>query len=285
MPRSCPPGGRRLSGAARSDVGGRRALVARRRVRVVDLSGAFRLRDAAARAQWYPATAGDAGRRGLRLDRIRDGRDPVARGCCRTRAATQRPRCWRCCRWRAAGCSARSDIIIDAKSGISGRGQGAERTDALLVRTTAAWRRTVRSATATRPRWSRRSAGGDVRAAPGAARSRHSLDIYVPAGAGHDGRGSGGGVRAGVRLGAVRPVDRRRLCPRSSTWPGPTSAISAGRWTRHTGACSSCRAIDNLVKGAAGPGRPELQRDVRARRASGAAVKLAGLLKLGGELT
>ena len=51
-----------------------------------------------------------------------------------------------------------------------------------------------------------------------------------------------------------------------------------------TGRVFVVSVIDNLVKGAAGPGDPELQRDVRLRSEGGPAVKRVVVLKLGGEL-
>ena len=48
-------------------------------LRVIDLSGAFRLRDDATRARWYPDHGPAAGGRGLRPDRVRARRHPDAR--------------------------------------------------------------------------------------------------------------------------------------------------------------------------------------------------------------
>jgi N-acetyl-gamma-glutamyl-phosphate reductase len=92
-------------------------------VRVIDLSGAFRLRDAAARARWYPGTA-----------RVPEG---VAYGLTeRSRAAVAQarlvanPGCYPTAALLAlaplvdAGLLvAGSDIIVDAKSGVSGAGK------------------------------------------------------------------------------------------------------------------------------------------------------------------
>ena len=94
-------------------------------VRVIDLSGAFRLRDAASRARWYPETHAAAGRsrrtgltelqrerRSQRAARRQPGllSDGVAAGAA---AACRRPACW----------SPTSDVIVDAKSGVSGAGK------------------------------------------------------------------------------------------------------------------------------------------------------------------
>ena len=98
-------------------------------LRVIDLSGAFRLRDAAARAKWYPATPAmpDGVAYGLtefELDSIASAKLVSNPGCYPTasllgllplkRAGLLKPG---------------SDIVIDAKSGISGAGKAAtERT-------------------------------------------------------------------------------------------------------------------------------------------------------------
>ena len=92
-------------------------------VRVVDLSGAFRLKDAAARARWYPET-----------HRVPDGvayglteleRDAVARA-----RLVANPGCYPTAALLAlaplasAGLLAvDSDVIVDAKSGVSGAGK------------------------------------------------------------------------------------------------------------------------------------------------------------------
>ena len=101
-----------------------------RGLRVIDLSGAFRLRDAAARAQVVSRDHVIARRRRLRSDRVRARRDQVARACCRIRAATRLRHCSACLPLQRAGLLLPgADIVIDAKSGISGSRQGAtERT-------------------------------------------------------------------------------------------------------------------------------------------------------------
>ena len=101
-----------------------------RGVQVIDLSGAFRLRDGAGRAQWYPKSP----------DALPDG---TAYGLAEFNAATLRgarlvscPGCYPTASLLAleplvaAGLvDPSADIVIDAKSGISGAGKGAsERT-------------------------------------------------------------------------------------------------------------------------------------------------------------
>jgi N-acetyl-gamma-glutamyl-phosphate reductase len=97
--------------------------------RVVDLSGAFRLRDDSARAQWYPAT-GDLptgvayGLTEFELDAIGECRLLSNPGCYPTAALLALLPVA-----RAGLLQPGADIIIDAKSGISGAGKApTERT-------------------------------------------------------------------------------------------------------------------------------------------------------------
>jgi N-acetyl-gamma-glutamyl-phosphate reductase len=92
-----------------------------RGVRVIDVSGAFRLRDTAARARWYPATAhvpeGSVyGLPELGRAAIREARLVACAGCYPTAAllAVQPI---------AAAGLIDGDVVIDAKSGISGAGK------------------------------------------------------------------------------------------------------------------------------------------------------------------
>jgi N-acetyl-gamma-glutamyl-phosphate reductase len=92
-------------------------------LRVVDLSGAFRLRDEALRARWYPDThkmpAGVAyGLTELERDNVRQARLVANPGCYPTAALLAlRP-------LADAGLLVKgSDIIVDAKSGVSGAGK------------------------------------------------------------------------------------------------------------------------------------------------------------------
>jgi N-acetyl-gamma-glutamyl-phosphate reductase len=97
--------------------------------RVVDLSGAFRIRDDAARAQWYPATTtvpdGIAyGLTEFELDAIRTCRLLSNPGCYPTASLLALLPVARAGLLQPGG-----DIIIDAKSGISGAGKApTERT-------------------------------------------------------------------------------------------------------------------------------------------------------------
>ena len=96
------------------------ALVERGK-RVLDLSGAFRLRDAAARARWYPRTPELAlpvayGLTERRRDALGAARVVACPGCYPTSALLPLEPL------AAAGLLA-GDIVIDAKSGISGAGK------------------------------------------------------------------------------------------------------------------------------------------------------------------
>jgi len=98
-------------------------------LRLIDLSGAFRLRDSASRAKWYPATTAQPegvayGLTEFELESIANAKLVSNPGCYPTasllgllplqRAGLLKPGC---------------DIVIDAKSGISGAGKAAtERT-------------------------------------------------------------------------------------------------------------------------------------------------------------
>lgn len=97
--------------------------------RVVDLSGAFRLRDADARGRWYPATASLP-------DGAAYGLTEFERPAIATANLVANPGCYPMASLlallplaRAGLLAADRDIVIDAKSGISGAGKAAtERT-------------------------------------------------------------------------------------------------------------------------------------------------------------
>jgi len=92
-------------------------------VRVIDLSGAFRLRDAAARSRWYPETrqvpSGVAyGLTELERDAVADARIVANPGCYPTAALLA------LAPLVSAGLlTPGADIIVDAKSGVSGAGK------------------------------------------------------------------------------------------------------------------------------------------------------------------
>ena len=94
--------------------------------RVIDMSADFRLRDprTLCRVVWRRASArrNSEGRR-LRADRALSRQDQDMRGSLPAPAAIRPPCCSRCCRWPRRSSSLADDIIIDAKSGVSGAGR------------------------------------------------------------------------------------------------------------------------------------------------------------------
>jgi N-acetyl-gamma-glutamyl-phosphate reductase len=95
-------------------------------VRVIDLSGAFRIRDAAARARWYPATKG-----GL-PSHTAYGLTELFRADVRDATLVANPGCYPTAALlpllplnRAGLLDTKADVIVDAKSGISGAGRAA----------------------------------------------------------------------------------------------------------------------------------------------------------------
>ena len=157
-----------------------------------------------------------------------------------------------------------------------GRRQDAVRADALLrVPRQPVGVRRVQPPPRRRNRAGRRRAHGHVRAAPGAARSRHPRDDLRARGAGHD----RGGARATSIERAYAGATFVRLVG---------AALPEIKHVAHTNFCDigwrvdpSGRAIlvsviDNLLKGAVGPGRAEHERHARPRRADGAAVSGRG---------
>jgi N-acetyl-gamma-glutamyl-phosphate reductase len=104
-------------------------MLAQAGVRVFDLSGAFRLRDAGVRARWYPATPDPLPPHTLyalpefTADSLPEAQIVSCPGCYPTAALLALAPLAR------AGLLASHDVIVDAKSGISGAGKGAtERT-------------------------------------------------------------------------------------------------------------------------------------------------------------
>jgi N-acetyl-gamma-glutamyl-phosphate reductase len=92
-------------------------------LRIVDLSGAFRIRDAAARSKWYPAT-------GAMPDGVAYGLSEFERAAIRNAKLVANPGCYPTASLLALvplACArlinTASDVVIDAKSGISGAGK------------------------------------------------------------------------------------------------------------------------------------------------------------------
>ena len=178
-------------------------------MRVIDLSGAFRLRDDGAAREVVSGDRVAAERRGLRPDRVRARRDQVGAAVVESRLLPDRVAA------RPAAAAARGPAEAGRRHhhrrevGHLRRGQGGDRSHALLGEPRQRRRlRPVRppphagDGAGARP-------GGDVRAAPGAARSRHPLEHLCAPRARHDGRGGDRRVRARVCRCAVRAPDRR----------------------------------------------------------------------------
>ncbi|MEO8679529.1 MAG: N-acetyl-gamma-glutamyl-phosphate reductase [Vicinamibacterales bacterium] len=94
-------------------------------LRVIDLSGAFRIRDAAARAKWYPATK-------TLPDGVAYGLTEFDKPAIKTARLLSNPGCYPTASLlgllplqRAGLLMPGADIVIDAKSGISGAGKAA----------------------------------------------------------------------------------------------------------------------------------------------------------------
>ncbi len=92
-------------------------------VRVIDLSGAFRIRDAASRARWYPATKALPSHTAYGLTElfkadVRDAALVANPGCYPTAALLSLLPLH-----RAGLLDTKADVIVDAKSGISGAGR------------------------------------------------------------------------------------------------------------------------------------------------------------------
>jgi N-acetyl-gamma-glutamyl-phosphate reductase len=144
-------------------------------VRVIDLSGAFRLQQGEARARWYPDTQ--------RLPAgVAYGLTERERGAVARAQLVANPGCYPTATLLALAPLAsagrllpNTDIVVDAKSGVSGAGK------------TPSERRVRRLQPSPRRRdRAGRGAGGHVHAASGAARPRHSVDDLRARRARHD---------------------------------------------------------------------------------------------------
>ena len=245
-------------------------------LRVVDLSGAFRLRDGR-RAD--ALVSGDAARcrtgvaYGL-TEFERDG-DPRARGSWRTRAAIRRRRCLRCCRCSGPACSPpSSDIVIDAKSGISGAGKApTERTHfsenhgSVAAYGAFGHRHTPEM---------EQALGRQVTFVPHLVPLDRGIlsSHYVRLVPGTTGGAGRGGVRVGVRDGAVRAPDRHRSARDQAR--GVDQLLRHRLEGRRGNRARARRGGDRQPReGRGGIRRAELQRDVRHRRMRGTAVTRA----------
>ena len=126
-------------------------------IKILDMSADFRLRDMNTYAQWY----GHEHRAPELLDEAVYGLTEICReklprrGSSPIPAAIRRPRCWRSCRSPRPIDRAR-DIVIDAKSGVTGAGRRSKR-NSLFAEVDDNLRPTRSARTGMRPRSSRRS--------------------------------------------------------------------------------------------------------------------------------
>ena len=153
-------------------------------LRVIDLSGAFRLRSGEARARWYPATTSMP-------DGVAYGLTEFEREAIAGARLLSNPGCYPTASllalmplMRDGLITANGDVVIDAKSGISGAGKvPSERTHFSENHGSVAGVRRLRSSSHAGDGAGAR-ADCDVRAASGAARSRDSCVALRQAGAG-----------------------------------------------------------------------------------------------------
>ena len=254
-------------------------------VRVIDLSGAFRIRDDAARVALVSGDEVAAGGRRVRPDRALQERRA------RTRSSSPIPGCYPTAALlallplaQARACSTRRRTSSSTRSPASPARAARRAIARTSPRITARSRRTASSAIATSPRWSRSSAR----------RSRS--------------------CRTSCR--SIAAFSRRSTC---SVAPGTTAEQIADAFTaayadepfvrltgdalpeiKHvawTNFCDIGWRLDAALaparhrrvprqprEGRGGPGAAELQRRLRLRRTDGAAVTGPLVLKLGGEL-
>ena len=256
------------------------ALLARGR-RVFDLSGAFRLRDSASRSRWYHAVTS-----------LPDG---TAYGMTeRTAAALKTAKLVAC-----AGCYPTSavlalsplvvanlvagDIVIDAKSGVSGAGKGlSQRThfcevdESLSAYGVFAHRHAAEI---------EQELGRPVTFVPHLVPLDRGLlsTIYVRVPSGHDRGRRASRLRGRLRGRAVRAPPRRRSARHQARRAHELlrHRLEAGR----ADGPADCRVVPRQpVEGRGRTGGAELQRRVRLRRADGTPLMALTLLKLGGEL-
>ena len=206
-----------------------------------------------------------------------------ARRWCRAPAVIPRRRCWPCSRWPRPGCSPRRRRHRRRQVGRLRRRQGAVGSHALLENhgSVAAYglfghRHTPEMAQAL---------GRDVTFMPHLVPLDRGMLSTMYA------RLAAGTTAAGCRRCSRRRTSGRRSCgspatrcPKSSTWPGRTSATSAGAWTR-LGTHHARLGHRQPGQGRGRSGGAELQPAHRRRRADGPAVsRRSSVLKLGGEL-
>ena len=255
-------------------------------VRVIDLSGAFRIRDAAARTRWYPATGTLPERRRVRPDGIFQGRSArrAARG--QSGLLSDGGAARRCCRSVARDCSTPSaGVIVDAKSGISGAGRAPSDRTHFSENHGSVSAYGIFEPSARRRDGAGTRRDGDVRAAPGAARSRHSRNDLRE------------DVAPGTTAEQIADAYQRRPIAHEPFVRLTGDALPEIKHVAWTNFCDIGWRFDAAIaparhrvvprqsrEGRGGPGAAELQRRVRLGRTDGIAVSGPLVLKLGGEL-
>ena len=242
-------------------------------VRVIDLSGAFRIRDDAARVAVVSGDEVAAGRRGVRPDRALQGRRARRARSSPIPAAIRRRRCWRCCRSPRPACSTPARASSSTRSPAS-PARAARRAIA----------RTFRRIT------DRSSAYGifghrhvaEMEQELGAAVTfvphlvpldRGILEtIYVQASrrARRPSRLPTRSTRRTRR--AVRAADGRRAAGDQARRVDELLRHRLAARRRHRGGSCIVACLDNLVKGAAGQALQNFNVALRLRRTDGAAV-------------
>ena len=241
-------------------------------VRVIDLSGAFRIRDAAARSRWYPATQDAAGRRRVRPDGALQRRRAAARRSSRIRAAIRR--------------RALLALLPLAKAGLLDTRAASSSTRSRAFPAPGARRAIAR----TFPRITARSSAYGVFGHRHVAEMEQELGapmtfvphlvpldrgiletIYCHAATRHHGGTGRRRVRGRLPRRAVRPADRRRAAG--------DQACRVDEFLRHRLATRRgiapprARGVPRQSReGRGGSGASELQRRLRFRRTDGAAV-------------
>ena len=237
-------------------------------VKVVDLGADFRLADAGAWAQYYPAPHAGHWTYGLPELPGAAGRDRAAATRGRARLLRHRGRSsrWPRC-WRPAWSSPADIVIVVAASGTSGagrlaaarparqRGDGRRCPPTRSAARTGTPRRSSRTLTPNEPESAPRPRLRVVHPDAGADAARHPGHLHRP----------GDGARTSPRAGCARrsapptTASRSCTCCPEGRWPatgatlGSNAAPPAGGGRRRTPAApSSSRALDNLGKGAAG---------------------------------
>ena len=186
----------------------------------------------------------------------------------------------------AASSTARAGIVCDAKSGVSGAGRKpslktsfCEVTENFSAYSDAEPPARAGSAHEQRPGGARIQLHG----APAAARPRHPGNHLLPRRRARRAPPTLAAIyESATRASRSCASTTRATCRTCTPWQRTNFCDIGVKFDAATGRGVVVSAIDNLVKGAAGPGRAEHEPDAGLRRNGGPAVKV--LVKLGGTL-